>query len=137
MILNDWLRGKIPYFNPPPESSEPPQNDDKKINEKDKPKVVTPQQKISSIRVRDEFYDHSKKLDPDDFGSSEEIDVENDEENDEEVPLLVPVNSTNQMENNEDDKNDEENDEEINEEKNEDQLDWEDVVDTVEWKPKK
>jgi len=52
MVLNDWLRGKIPYFvSPPlPDSADPP-----KPHVADKPHELQIRQKLSTIRVQSEF----------------------------------------------------------------------------------
>jgi len=56
MILNDWLRGKIPYFVPPPENIV--EDSTAKKLAAPKPELISaPEQKISGIRVREEFQD--------------------------------------------------------------------------------
>jgi nuclear GTP-binding protein len=84
MILNDWLRGKLPYFVPPPETplAEEP-------IKRQKPELIAaPEQKISSIRVREEYQDGTKITEPedDDIVEGWESEEANDEEsNNEEV----------------------------------------------------
>jgi len=89
MILNDWVRGRIPYFVPPPEepiffTSDGKEGDSKNKNSE---KVVAPQQKLSSIRVRDEFKETEKShVEDDDIVSSnsEEEDEGNERDGEEE-----------------------------------------------------
>jgi len=64
MILNDWLRGKIPYFVPPPEHIV----EDNSIKKLAAPKpelISAPEQKISGIRVREEFQDKGDTIQTD------------------------------------------------------------------------
>jgi len=49
MVLYDWLRGKIPYFTPPPDHDI---MDEATIDTR----IKLPSQKISSIRTRQDFY---------------------------------------------------------------------------------
>jgi len=100
MILNDWIRGRIPYFIPPPEepifptetgkdaSKETQENSSKqKKNSGKLPEIITPKQKISSIRVREEFQDPDKAahMEDDDIVSSDGDEGEEEEEKDGEV----------------------------------------------------
>jgi len=55
MILNDWLRGKIPYFVPPPDITN--ETNIKKVIAPKPELISAPEQNISSIRVREEFKD--------------------------------------------------------------------------------
>jgi len=79
MILNDWVRGKIPYFVPPPnidsknDNNKHPTDNSKKPKSEKTPEVMAPKQKISSIRVREEFQVmETMNEDDDDVISSEE-----------------------------------------------------------------
>jgi len=52
MVINDWMRGKIPYFVPPP--------DMEIVEEKDgntKNKIEVPNQNVHSIRIKENFFD--------------------------------------------------------------------------------
>jgi len=95
MILNDWLRGRIPYFVPPPEDpainnnnsnkKNPTETSNKQNSDRNTPEILLPKQKISSIRVRDEFQglDNSRHMDEeddDDAVSSEEGEEEEERE---------------------------------------------------------
>jgi len=51
MVLNDWIRGKIPYFVPPPDIT---LTDDNTPTEKSSLKV--PEQNIDSLRVKEYFF---------------------------------------------------------------------------------
>jgi len=57
MILNDWLRGKIPYFAPPPENTDEENATFKKLAAPKPELISAPEQKIAGIRVREEFQD--------------------------------------------------------------------------------
>jgi len=81
MILNDWLRGKLPYFVPPPEAplTEEP-------IKRQKPELIgTPEQKISSIRVREEYQDGTKISEPEDDDIVDGWDESEEEVNNEEI----------------------------------------------------
>jgi len=73
MILNDWLRGKIPFFVPPPEDPlQSNNNDNKETNSK--LAIIAPKQKISTIRVREEFKEIDKdRMTDDDVISTSDI----------------------------------------------------------------
>jgi len=61
MILNDWLRGKIPYFVPPPDI--PTGSNETKKSIAPKPELISaPEQKLSSIRVREEFQEEEDNI---------------------------------------------------------------------------
>jgi len=61
IMLNDWLRGKIPFFVPPPDDgtetadSKPHSVPNKKENEEKNEDVDVPLQKFGGLKVRDEF----------------------------------------------------------------------------------
>jgi len=67
MILNDWLRGKIPYFVPPPDIT--PETNETNIKKVIAPKpelISAPEQNLYSIRVREEFQDKDNIIVPED-----------------------------------------------------------------------
>jgi len=87
MILNDWVRGRIPYFVPPPEEpiffqTDPTGKEGDSKNKNSEKKIEAPQQKISSIRVREEFKgtEKSHNTEDDDIVSSGSEEAEQDEE---------------------------------------------------------
>ncbi|CAO3634962.1 unnamed protein product [Mucor hiemalis] len=53
MVLNDWLRGRIPYYVPPPEAVEPLTEEQK--NEKSEKKKLHVEQMFAKINVTSEF----------------------------------------------------------------------------------
>ncbi|CAG8771297.1 6253_t:CDS:2, partial [Racocetra persica] len=59
MVLNDWLRGKIPYFTPPPEN-----DDNDKTEETNTEKAKNVEQIFHNIHVTTQFL-------PDDLNKSE------------------------------------------------------------------
>jgi len=95
MILNDWVRGRIPYFVPPPEepiffTSDGKEGDSKNKNSEKTPEIVAPQQKLSSIRVREEFKETEKShLEDDDIVSSNSEEEEGGERDGEEEGDVV------------------------------------------------
>eukprot|EP01130_Rhizamoeba_saxonica_P002599 TRINITY_DN12373_c0_g1_i1.p1 TRINITY_DN12373_c0_g1~~TRINITY_DN12373_c0_g1_i1.p1 ORF type:complete len:528 (-),score=141.11 TRINITY_DN12373_c0_g1_i1:111-1694(-) len=88
MVLNDWLRGKIPYFYPPPE--DPTYEPDTVVEEKtEKGKVHLPRQIISGLRVKDGFDDEASEEEKGevDEEESEEVEILNETGNDTNEPL--------------------------------------------------
>jgi len=53
MILNDWIRGKIPYFAPPPDIG----IDEVFESKKKKDPIEIQPQNIDSLRVKENFFD--------------------------------------------------------------------------------
>jgi len=84
MILNDWLRGKIPYFVPPPDI--PSGSNEIKKSIAPKPELIsTPEQRLSSIRVREEFQEEDNFHSEDDHeivGWDDNEEYKNDDDDD-------------------------------------------------------
>jgi len=100
MILNDWVRGRIPYFVAPPEEpiffqTDAKDGDSKNKNSEKTSEIMAPPQKISSIRVREEFKETEKShnMDDDDVVSSNS-EAEGDEQDEEDVEWEDVVEST-------------------------------------------
>jgi len=55
MMLNDWIRGKIPYFVQPPDVTIDNPNDPKES------KIKVPEQNIDSLRTKDNFFNEEEK----------------------------------------------------------------------------
>jgi nuclear GTP-binding protein len=55
MMLNDWIRGKIPYFVPPPDIN---LDDDTKLKEKSK--IQVPEQNINSLKIKENFFNNEE-----------------------------------------------------------------------------
>jgi len=53
MVLNDWVRGKIPFFVPPPDVEYVEEEKDSK----EKSKIDPPKQKVDNIRIKEDFFD--------------------------------------------------------------------------------
>jgi len=68
MMLNDWMRGKIPFFVPPPmDDKDTTHTSDTQDKEKEAP-VDVPSQKFGGLKVRDEFQEEGE----DEAGSVDE-----------------------------------------------------------------
>ena len=95
MILNDWQRGRIPYFIPPPNEREQEKEEEKDLNE------IQPEVKIDE----DELYIEDNKEDnvPDKKDNEEIKSLGDNEEHDEEMKNAEKINDINKNEKNEKD----------------------------------